>query len=133
MADANKPEQHEVIKGSRRPDGTYRKDVVRKAGYVPEDEQEKYHDKVLAAHACVPRARTRVLSRARPASPDAARRRAVEDFSAERCRWGRPGGGRAGAKGRNVQGGQEERRAQSQAGRRAAGRARATRELNCSP
>jgi hypothetical protein len=38
-----------VIKGTRRPDGTYRKDIIRKAGYVPEGEQPKYHDKVRGA------------------------------------------------------------------------------------
>ena len=31
-----------VIQGSRRPDGTYRKDVKVRAGYVPQDEQPVY-------------------------------------------------------------------------------------------
>ena len=31
-----------VILGSRRPDGTYRKDVQVRAGYVPQDEQPVY-------------------------------------------------------------------------------------------
>ncbi len=31
-----------VIQGSRRPDGTYRKDVKVMAGYVPQDEQPVY-------------------------------------------------------------------------------------------
>jgi len=47
-------EGHVIIKGSRRPDGTYRKDVVRKAGYVPEDEQAKYHDKVCSRSVQAP-------------------------------------------------------------------------------
>lgn len=31
-----------VISGTRRPDGTYRKDVKVRAGYVPQDEQPVY-------------------------------------------------------------------------------------------
>ncbi len=31
-----------VIQGSRRPDGSYRKDVRVRAGYVPQDEQPVY-------------------------------------------------------------------------------------------
>lgn len=39
----SQPEDDErVIQGSRRPDGTYRKDVRVRAGYVPQDEQPVY-------------------------------------------------------------------------------------------
>lgn len=31
-----------VIMGSRRPDGTFRKDIKVRAGYVPQDEQPVY-------------------------------------------------------------------------------------------
>ena len=35
-------EGERVIRGTRRPDGTYRKDVKVKAGYTPQDEQPVY-------------------------------------------------------------------------------------------
>ena len=34
-----------IIRGSMRPDGTFRKDVRVKAGYVPQDEQKTYDSK----------------------------------------------------------------------------------------
>ena len=35
-------EGERVIRGTRRPDGTYRKDLKVRAGYVPQDEQPVY-------------------------------------------------------------------------------------------
>ena len=35
-------ETERVIRGTRRPDGTYRKDVKVRAGYTPQDEQPVY-------------------------------------------------------------------------------------------
>ena len=35
-------EGERVIRGTRRPDGTYRKDVKVRAGYTPQDEQPVY-------------------------------------------------------------------------------------------
>lgn len=44
-----------VIPGSRRPDGTYRKDVRVKAGYVPQDEQPTYQSRGTIFKQGVPR------------------------------------------------------------------------------
>ena len=38
-------QEETIIKGSRRPDGTYRKDIRRRPGYIPQDEVPKYVSK----------------------------------------------------------------------------------------
>lgn len=42
MSGSQPDDGERVIQGSRRPDGTYRKDVRVRAGYVPQDEQPVY-------------------------------------------------------------------------------------------
>lgn len=42
MSEAVNEDGERVIRGTRRPDGTYRKDVKVRAGYTPQDEQPVY-------------------------------------------------------------------------------------------
>ena len=42
MSEAFNEDGERVIRGTRRPDGTYRKDVKVRAGYIPQDEQPVY-------------------------------------------------------------------------------------------